>query len=435
MKIDLAAAQAKLDSAIAAKPSTLKTDLKNHPLAKFVEIDGKVRAPRWVIPGFIGHGVVIIAGSHGVGKTTALLPLAMTAAGLHGGELLPRHWRHVIYVTEDVEQARRILSGITQHGNLGISLEEVRQRLHLAEALRLDPVYVAQVGKNYREQFTRKVDGIEVLPLVVLDTKSAVLDVDNENDNSEASKMMASLKQGFEGLPVWLIGHVAKPNMTRADVTGLSTRGASAIEGDANQTMFLVKEGDVRYLVLGKTRFEPRWKELGITSYTALAQVEDEFGMPEAVVMRWGIPAPTEMSRKEAANVAKEQSQKDSAAMLRQSIRDAVATAWNLGSPLNRAGVKAKVGGRAASVADAIENLLTERWLYEVEIPSAERITNSKKSFLIDLMTAEHEDFIQYGVLPLEKLKVPPTWKKPNVPPVPMAGNVCSNHEGVSHVH
>jgi len=70
-----------------------------HQLANFVDIEGRPKPPRWVIPGFIGHGVTVISGAHGVGKTTALLPLAMTAAGLHGDELLPCQWRHVVYIT------------------------------------------------------------------------------------------------------------------------------------------------------------------------------------------------------------------------------------------------------------------------------------------------------------------------------------------------
>ncbi len=64
-----------------------KPEPKVHPLARYVDIGGTPTPPRWVIPGFIGHGV---------GKTTALLPLAMTAAGLHGDDLMPRQWRHVV---------------------------------------------------------------------------------------------------------------------------------------------------------------------------------------------------------------------------------------------------------------------------------------------------------------------------------------------------
>ena len=388
-----------------------------HPLANFVDIDGRPKPPRWVIPGFIGHGVTVIAGAHGVGKTTALLPLAMTAAGLHGDELLPSQWRHVVYITEDVEQVRRILAGIV--GDLNISLDLIRERLHIVEAVRLDPTRVAAVGTTYRAHFNRTVQGVDVLPLVVLDTKSAVLALENENDNSEASRMMSALKQGFDGLPVWLIGHVAKPNVGRADVAALSSRGASAIEGDANQTMFLVKEDERRYLLLGKTRFAPRWRELEITSFTAQTAEPDEFGNWEIVEMRWGIASPAERSRKEATEQATEQRRKEDDARLRQDIRDAVEEAWLLGNPLNRAGVKSKIRRKKADVVAMIENLLSERWLYEVDVEAKLRAVNSKKAFLVNLTTEEHEAVLAGSGLPDSKLVVPDSWKKKAIPPVP----------------
>jgi hypothetical protein len=394
-----------------------KPEPKVHPLAIYVTIDGTAKPPRWVIPGFIGHGVTVIAGAHGVGKTTALLPLAMTAAGLHGADLLPRQWRHVVYVTEDVEQARRILAGIVLHGNLSINIEAVRERLHLVEAVRLDPAFVASVGTTYREQFTRTVDGVEVLPLVVLDTKSAVLALENENDNSEASRMMAALKQGFDGLPVWLIGHVSKANLTRNDA--LTSRGASAIEGDANQTMFLIREGESRYLVQGKTRFEARWPELEITSHIAQTTEPDEFGHMETVPLRWGIANPAQHSRKEAAEQATELQRKEDEATLRQDIRDAVQVAWLTGHPLNRAGVKAKIRRKASDVVATLENLLNERWLHEVNVPAAVRLVNSKAAFLVNLTTEEHEAVVSGAGLPADKLAIPASWQKQAASPVP----------------
>ena len=390
-----------------------KLEPKVHPLARFVDIDGTAKPPRWVIPGFIGHGVTVISGAHGVGKTTALLPLAMTAAGLHGADLMPRQWRHVVYVTEDVDQAKRIMAGIVLHSNLGIDFEAVRARMHIVEAVRLDPAFVAQVGTTYREQFTRTVAGVEVLPLVVLDTKSAVLAIDNENDNSEASSMMAALKQGFDHLPVWLIGHVAKANLSRNDA--LTSRGAGAIDGDANQTMFLIREGESRYLVQGKTRFEARWPELEITSYTAQTVEPDEFGNTETVMLRWGIAAPAHQSRKEAA----EQQHKEDEASLRQNIRDAVKVAWVAGNPLNRAGVKAKVRHKNSDVVAMLKNLLNERWLFEVAVPAAVRLVNSKAAFLVGLTTEEHEAALSGAGLPEDKLAIPASWQKKAVSPVP----------------
>jgi hypothetical protein len=387
-----------------------------HPLARFVEFDGAIKPPRWVIPGFVGQSVTVIAGAHGVGKTTTIFPLAMTAAGLHGDELMPRQWRHVVYVTEDVEQVRRILAGIVRHSNLNIRMELVRERIHIVEALRLDPEYVASVGTTYRELFTRTVDGVPILPLVVLDTKSAVLKLDNENDNSEASRMMAALKQGFVGLPVWLIGHVAKSNLSRSDVVGLTTRGASAVEGDANQTIFLVREGDMRFLLLGKVRFEPKWQELAITSFTAHSLEPDEFGFLESVVLRWGIAAPSQLTRKEAAEQAAEVERKENESRLRQEIRDTIETAWITGNPLNRSGVKSKVRRKAQEVVTMIENMLNERWLYEVTVPVNERTNNKRSAFLVNLSTLEHETVLSGGGLPASKLEIPASWKKEPIP-------------------
>ena len=435
---ELEKSQAKLDSSIAAKttkPSTLRADPQHHLLAQFVDLDGTVRAPRWVIPGFVEHGVVAIAGAPGVGKTTALLPLAMTAAGLHGEELMPHQWRHVVYVTEDVEQARRIIAGVVVHGNLGISLESVRERLHIVSALRLNPTYVAQVGKVYRDRFTRVVDGVEVLPLVVLDTKSAILEMDNENDNSENSAMIAALKQGFDGLPVWLVGHVAKQSIGRSDVAQLSNRGGGSIDGDSNLTMFLIMENDVRYLALGKHRFEPRWKELKIVSHTAQVQAQDEFGRTESVVLRWGIAVPPDVSRKDASKQAAERERKEEASKLRQEVRDAIDTAWHIGNPLNRAGVKDHVKRKAADVVSTVNILLGERWLYEVLIPKDERLHPRKESFLINLTTSEHENLLAGIPLARDRVKVPASWKKLPISIVPGLGNGCPVQEGVSHAN
>ena len=130
-----------MNEAASASTATAPEPKTPHPLALFVDLDEEPRAPRWVIPGFIGHGVTVIAGAHGVGKTTTLLPLAMLAAGLHvaGDPIAPQHWRHVVYIVEEREQAERIVSGLVRHGGLGLDWATVRERLHIVEARRLPP--------------------------------------------------------------------------------------------------------------------------------------------------------------------------------------------------------------------------------------------------------------------------------------------------------
>lgn len=399
-----------LDAARAPEPAP---EAEVHPLARFVALDGELRPPRWVIPGFIAEGLAVVAGSSGAGKSTALVPLACVAAGLHapGDPLAPKHWRHVVYITEDSEQARRILAGLAQ--DLNLSPELVRERFRLVEAVRLPPERVAEAGAEYRRRFARRVSEVELLPLVVLDTKSAVLALEDENSNAEASRAVAALKQDFEGLPVWLVAHLTKANFGRSDVAGLTARGAGALGDDAHQTLFLVAEGEQRFLVNGKRRFEARWPELLIESRWRTLQALDAFGEPETLVLRWGIPSPPTTSRTEAREQAQEAERKQAEGELRAEVLERVGEAWQRGLPLNRKGLAAKVSRRPAEVYACIEALLAEGWLVEVSVPHKLRTHPKRDGFLVALSPAEFRAVTVEGEpVPEEKLAIPPSWRK-----------------------
>lgn len=404
------ALEALLDAARAPEPAP---EDEAHPLARFVALGGELRPPGWVVPGFIAEGLAVVAGSSGVGKSTALVPLACVAAGLHapGDALAPRHWRHVVYVSEDTEQVRRILAGLVQ--DLNLSPELVRERFRLVEAVRLPPERVAEAGAEYRRRFARRVGEVELLPLVVLDTKSAVLALEDENSNAEASRAVAALKQNFEGLPVWLVAHLAKANLGRSDAAALTARGAGALGDDAHQTLFLVAEGEQRFLVNGKRRFEARWPELLIESRWRTLQALDAFGEPETLVLRWGIPTPPTTSRAEAREQAQEAERKQAEAELRAEVLERVGTAWQRGQPLNRKGLAAKVSRRPAEVYACIEALLAEGWLVEVSVPRKMRTHPRRDGFLVALTPAEFRAVTVEGEpVPEGKLAIPPSWRK-----------------------
>ncbi|MEO0002813.1 MAG: hypothetical protein RLZZ22_505 [Pseudomonadota bacterium] len=398
-----------------------------HPLAQFVEHATETPAVRWLIPGLIEHGVVTISGARGVGKTTSVLPLAMTAAGLHHPDypLAPKHWRHVVYIVEHVDQAHRIIAGIVKHGGLGITMEDVRERVHLVEAKRLPPAQVAQVGKLYRERFIREVRGVELRPLVVFDTKAAVLALDNENDNSEGSRAVAAIRQDFEGLPAWIVGHIAKSQFGRTDVAALSDRGAGSFEADTIQNCYLVKEGEgvheQRLFLVGKERCNPKWRELKVESGMAETMGVDEFGDLEPTTLSWGILKPLDVSRSEARQEAQKAAERERRGDMREAVLDAVQIAWQAGNPLSKNGVRGKVSGKAAEVLREVESLMADGWLHEVEVQSKQRVNNAKARFLVRLDTPEHDDFMQSGVLPDAKLVVPASWKKSSIPLVPEA--------------
>lgn len=392
-----------------------------HPLGRFVDLDTEPKAPEWVLPGFIGPGIVTAAGSAGVGKTTVLLPLAMAVAGLceFGYELAPKHWRHVVYITEDVHQAQRILAGMLGSADLGLDKVAVLERLHIVEAMRLDVEVVAKVGSVYREKFCRTVNGVDLQPLVVVDTKAAVLSMDDENSNSESSRIVNVLKQGFEHLPVWIVGHIAKQQVGRSDLASLSMRGGSAFEADANQCLYVVQEGEGeaarRYLVRGKTRFEARWSELAIQSYTSTTMARDAWGDEEVVTLRWAIASPGLQTRAQAKAGAQEAARAENEAEVRAEVLNSVYEACEAGKPLNRAAVKACIKRKADTVGRCIEALLADGQLYEVHIPSIQRTHPKKDAFLVNLNADEQEEFIRSGTVPPSKLVIPPSWKRPDL--------------------
>jgi hypothetical protein len=402
-------------------PDTGEIKKKIHPLAKFLKCGTEPMTPDWVIPGLIAEGIVTISGAAGVGKTTVLLPLAMTAAGLHEWcyELAPEpdRWRHVIYIVEDIAQANRILAGMLSAQDQGLNKDTVGERFHLVEAMRMDAAEAVKVGKLYRERYSRIVDGVEIKPLVVIDTRSATLAVDNENDNAEAGRVVGALKQRFEGLPTWMIGHLAKGIVNRNSVAELSSRGAGAIEADANQNMYIVKEGDAvdspRYLVLGKTRFEANWPELAIQSYTAPAMGVDRWGKKSPIVLRWAIASPGLRTRTQAKAAAQEAARAEADAELREEILGAVATAWADKQPLNKGAVRDVVKRANKTVVSTVDGLLASGHLYQVEIPEKDRLVRTRGAFLVQLNDEEREEFIRSGTVPAAKLVVPPSWGKP----------------------
>lgn len=402
-----------LDSA--QQPAPAPEPLESHVMAKFLEVDLNPRAAKWLIPGLIEEGAVTIAGGRGVGKTTCVVPLSAVAAGLHafGDPLAPKAWRHVIYVTEHADQVMRILSALVQHGGLGINPDDVRERFHLVHAARILSGEMVQVGPLYRKRYGRMHKGVEVRPLVVLDTLAACVAMESENDNAEASNAMANIKQRFEGLPVWLIAHVAKDAIGRSNTQNITARGAGAFEADAIQNLYIVPEADKRYLVIGKMRCEPRFgTELEIDSGQAVVDAVDEWGDTERTTVRWGVTRPIEKNRAEARQEAQEATRKAEERESRGAMIDAVLTAQAIGHPLSRTSLKSKSGMKATEAIGLIQQLMDEGWIHEIDVPTKRRLNAKKASFLVALTTEQHDRWMAKHEFPPELSIIPPSWCK-----------------------
>lgn len=409
---------------------TVAEQIPQHPLTRFVDIGKKPEPTKWMLPNFVSEGVITVSGGHGVGKTTTVLPFSMALAGVHpeGYELAPEHWRHVIYITEDVGQARQIITGYCEFLDWPSGwrvAEQVQERFHVVEARRAPVELVAQAGAYYREHFTRTVtttgvDGkqytTELLPLVVLDTLAANIEIENENDNAEASKVMACLKQKFAGLPIWIIAHTAKANLGKGD--NITTRGAAAYEADAQQVLYITWDNKTnrRCILRGKTRFESPWHDLEIKSDSRTMTVLNRFGTEETLTLRWGIASPSAIGNRAARQEqARAEAAKRDKEALRAQILQAVRDAFDNDQRLNKTAVKGAVTGSGQTITNCTAELIAEGWLYEVTIPAAER-QGSKASFLVALDEAEREAFTTTGEIPAYKTVIPPHWKKPPEP-------------------
>jgi len=412
---DLAAVREQFDA--------VPTSAGARPMSAFARLSlTSVKAPEFVIDAAIQAGVVLVAGAEGVGKTVQMVSLLAKAAHLCRPDdpLRPRLRRKVIYITEDPQQVQRILSSLYLFGDTGCNEEDFRERFLLVEAVASSPDYVATLRDVYIEQCTLNTSTAsgktyEAKPLVVFDTKSAVFQIEDENDNSEASRIVAMLKQTF-ALPAIVIGHLAKA-LKRSDVKQMSARGAGAFQCDAHQVMFFFADEDTgnRYLSLNsKRRFDTQFEEIefvGVVNKVTGVNVLDE---PEIVQIRHAtcraIQARERHETKQDARAAADDlKEKQESARIRGELMRVADKFWAAGTPASRRALVKTVQGKEATVTRHLTDLLTECHLLEVTVDASKyRLqNNSRKSYIVALGAAERERLLEKGEMPDDK-RVPP---------------------------
>lgn len=283
-----------------------------------------LRPTEYVIDGFLGCGPTYIAGAHGVGKSSLLVPLASIITGELEGIFGVNAYlkRRVIYFAEDPEQIDRVRYGLRKYCELKRNGNFFIRR---TKRLNADAIKVL-VTKLVKEHTIAGPNGYQVKPLLIFDTLSASFELENENDNAEAAKYLSALKESGGTAPIWVIGHIPKA-MLRADVENMTGRGAGAWEGDAQGTAFIFAEADgpqnIRYLRTRKRRFEASYVESRFETSMRPESRVAAWGEEQTIIVRFGVPERSdEESRKQDVQGVVDEKRVQTVTLAKERIRD-----------------------------------------------------------------------------------------------------------------
>lgn len=318
-----------------------------------------VEAPEFVLDGVLAAGAVVFAGERGLGKTSVLLPMMMAVAGVIDYPFKASIRRRVFYVTEDIEQARRIIAAMHKHGLITVDEQELQKMFQLCPAHRI-PISEAiffpkMLVGDYETNECRDGAIYQAPPVVVLDTVNATLQIDNLNDNSEVSRAISRLREAFDTIPLITVGHV--PKASRGDAKKASFNGAGAWENDTQQTIYLVQEGGQRYLVMGKKRFVSHYSEFLIESHLAEFTSLDKLKREVVIKAYYGIPVGVSELEK---TKAQEEARAASSRKAWEDLKEKVLAEITLNAGQSVSDIKSIVAGSSQKITDAITSLEEE---------------------------------------------------------------------------
>lgn len=331
----------------------------------------------FVLDGFMATGVSVIAGGWGSGKSTCLIPLFASVA-----HLAPEEWgfwpvlrRHVVWVAEAPGQAFDTLHSLVKEEG-SASVEEFNEWFHLYPAKRQSVKSVVKKIKQFVEGKTWTTEtGFDVKPVVVLDTVSANIDLENESDNSMVAAAMSTIKQALPGIPIVLVGHTPKALRNRVEIADMTFRGAGAWEAEAEGTFFLVYDeaAEIRFLAAQKIRFSAVYREINFDSKMGSAIVDTPWGDAQSKNFVHGVPSKSDRAARRAAQAeAREEQQEQRRGERMQGLQgDVLGVVARMvseqGLPTRRQ-IANEVDARRGDVMDAINQLVEEGRLNEHQI-------------------------------------------------------------------
>lgn len=293
--------RAALDAGWTADKGPPATTGSSHPLGHFLSFGEMSNKPReFVLDNIMVAGIVIVAGYHGAGKTSQLVPLMCHAAHLcgHGTGLLPTLRRRVIYVAEEPHQVFETLDAMRHLGLIPNDNDVVADWFKVVKAVRLQPETITQITGFYRQlahlnHHPTNGTSFEAMPIVVFDTANASIDIENESDNAEVGRAIAELKREFGDIPIIIVTHTGKGTKSQDRNATVTSRGASAWEADAHQVIYLKHDDTGRRkldIAGGKHRFSTRVQAIEFITTICTAEKLGILGDLEESTVVFGMP-------------------------------------------------------------------------------------------------------------------------------------------------
>ena len=212
----------------------------------------------YVVEGLMRFGHSALSGPRGSGKSSTLVPLLMAIAGfIPDYPLQIKLRRQVIMVTEDETQVWRVIDAMRADGYLEATDEQIADWFLVSDSQRLTAEeiikHASELEKMEIPNPTADGSDYQAGPLVVLDTVSANIDIENGSNNDDVAKDVTKIREALPSVAVLLVGHTAKDAANKAGQTFL---GAQAWEAVTIGALTLQqKSNDERYLISNKNRF------------------------------------------------------------------------------------------------------------------------------------------------------------------------------------
>ena len=336
-----------------------------HPLEQEWQGDPG-RYPNYLIDGVLCAELSLLAAYPGTGKTTALAQLAMIVAGfvkLDGLDV--DAYRKVVFISEHPEQVAQILEAAYRHYRLPGHYSD---RIRLVSAIRMPAEAIVRASwADMAVTHTINEVTADLLPWVILDTQAAVIELMDENDNTEASKVVSEIKQGLirKGYPVTICAHTSKAHK-HGRAEDMTARGASAWEGDVMQVLYLSKDQDSNRFIeveAPKHRFTVKVHSLSIQMHRDVMSMTDMWGRQREEKVYWVDLFPLDGEQRvemaEMADLEREEAEERKSERRRDQMRDDVIR-FIKANETNLRGINDGVKGKTTTKQEIVKELVDE---------------------------------------------------------------------------